>query len=254
MATARHMSTAGVTRFQRDVLIKQDANGRGGALIARRGVARNEYVELFDDFFGDVGQTINRPWVYGEVGTNSTGDFVSAVGDGVLRLLHSSDSEAQHGRIDFGDTLMVNMSKHPRMEVRAKVDFAGATFSADQRFVIGFASAFNATLDSVVTNAWFKLEGANLNILAESDDGTTDDDDNDTTVDLVDNTWTVFEIDVVSLTQVEFRVNGVLCQTLSLAALAADTWVQPLIIIQRDAGTEQEKLDIDYAHLTWERS
>ncbi len=227
------------------------------ALIARRGRARNEFCEYFDDFFGDVGQALNRPWVYTETGTstNPTGDFVSAVGDGVFRLLHSADSEAQTMRVDWGDTLLVNMSKKPRIEVRAKIDFAGANFSADQRAVIGFASAYNATLDNIATNVWFRIEAANLNLLIESDDGTLDDDDNDTTLDLVDNTWTTFEIDCSDLDNVAFMVNGVpVAQRLDMGALTANTWVQPIIALQRDAGTEAEKLDIDYVHITWERT
>lgn len=248
MATGRHALTRAQPQYKRDL-------ATDGALIAKRGVARNEYVEHHDDFFGDAGQSLGRPWVYTETGasTNPTGDFVSGVGPGVFRLLHSADSEAQTMRIDHGDTLMINMSKKPRLEVRAKIDFAGAAFSADQRAVIGFSSAYSATLDNATTNAWFRIEGASLNILAESDDGTTDDDDNDTGVDLVDNTFTVFEIDATDLSNVGFYVDGVRCAGLDMSALAANTFVQPIIAIQRDAGTEAEKLDIDYVRITWER-
>lgn len=253
MATGRHMHDGTVTRFGRDMLLRS-VNGQGGAAILQRGIARNEYVEFYDDFLGDAGQALGRPGVYTETGGGGfTGDFISGAEAGVYRLLHGNANEAQSGRYDWGDTLQINMSKKPRMECRVRLNPNAAAFSADQRCVIGLASADNATLDSVVTNAWFRIEGANLNILAETDDGTTDDDDNDTGVDYVKNAWMVLEIEVVSLTQVEFRVDGVLVQTLSLAALAANTFVQPYINIQKDAGTETENLDIDYLHITWER-
>jgi hypothetical protein len=250
MAVGRHSRADAQPRIKRDLAVD-------GALIAKYGRAMNERVHIEEDFFGDVGQALGRPWVYTETGasTNPTGDFVSAVGDGVFRLLHSADSEAQTLRLDWGDTLMINMSKKPRIEIRAKLDFAGANFSADQRAVLGLASAYNATLDSVATNAWFRVEGANLNVLIESDDGTLDDDDNDSTIDLVDNTWTVFEIDCADLDNVAFRVDGVqVAQKLDMGALAANTWVQPIAAIQRDAGTEAEKLDIDYIKISWERT
>lgn len=250
MTTARESYDRNQPRYRNSISV-------GGAVVAKRGMARNQYVEHYEEFLGDVGQALGRPWVYTETGvsTNPTGDFVSGVGDGVFRLLHSADSEAQTMRVDWGDTLMINMSKKPRIEVRAKIDFAGANFSADQRAVLGLASAYNATLDNIATNAWFRVEGANLNILIESDDGTLDDDDNDTTLDLVDNAWTIFEIDCSDLDNVTFRVNGTqVAQRLDMGALTANTWVQPVIAIQRDAGTEAEKLDIDYCRITWERT
>lgn len=48
-------------------------------------------------------------------------------------------------------------------------------------------------------------------------------------------------------------VDGTHYLSLSLAALAADTFVQPYLCIQRDAGAETERVDIDYIHITWER-
>ena len=248
MATGRQNHTKAQPQFRKTLHTDE-------AISAKRGRAQNEYVEIVDDFFGDAGQALGRPWVYTETGTstNPTGDFVSGVGAGVFRLLHSADSEAQTMRVDHGDTLMINMSKKPRIEIRAKLDFAGATFSADQRAVFGLASTYNATLDNIATNAWFRVEGANLNILAEVDDGTTDTDDFDTGADIVDNTFVVFEIDASDLTAVQFRVDGVLVATKAMSALAANTYVQPICAIQRDAGTEAEKLDIDYIQVTYER-
>lgn len=256
MATGRHMTTGpGNVRHPRDVFIGSDADG--GALIAKHGRAMNQFCAIEEDFFGDVGQALGRPWVYAETGTstNFTGDFISGAEAGVFRLLHSADNEAQSGRIDHGDTLMINMSKKPRMECRFRLNPNAAAFSADQRLVLGFASAHNATLDSVVTNAWFRIEGANLNILAETDDGTTDRDDQDTLADYVKNQWHVVEIDASNfVTGVRFMVDGVHRLSLAMAALAANTFVQPYACIQKDAGTETENFDIDYIKLSWERS
>lgn len=247
MALGRHKFTRAQPQFQKSI-------ATNGAVISRRGFARNEFVSEFNDFLGDAGQTPPPPWKYAETGTstNPTGDYLSAA-DGRFALTHSVDSEAQTMRLDWGDNLLINMSKKPRLEVRALINFAGATFSADQRLVIGFASAYNATLDSIAHNAWFRIEGANLNILREVDDATTDTDDVDTTVDIVDNTMTVFEVDV-DLPSVRFMVNGVACGKMAMAALPANSLVQPIIAIQRDAGAELEVLTVDYAQITWERS
>ena len=226
------------------------------ALVAKRGVARNEHCEWFEDFLGDVGQTIPAGLVATKTGTstNNTVDYVAG-SDGKYALTHSADSEAQTMRVDGGDTLAINMSKKPKIEIRAKINFAGATFSADQRAVFGLSSAYAAALDDATTNAWFRVEGASLNILIESDDGTTDDDDNDSGIDLVDDTFVVFEIDCSDLSAVKFYVDGVPASSdLDMSALSANTLVQPIVAIQRDAGTEQEVLTLDYIRVTWERT
>lgn len=250
MALGREAQNGGRTQPQWLRSVSTD-----GALIARRGVARNEFCEFFDDFFGDIGQTLPNPWKYAETSTstNAAGDYANAA-DGRYALTHSADSEQQIMRIDWGDQLMINLSKKPRLEIRAKINFAGAAFSADQRAVFGLASAWNNTLDSIATNAWFRIEGASLNILAEVDDGTTDDDDNDTGDDLVDDTFVTLGIDFPSATVARFWVNGVQTEELPMAALAANTLVQPVVAMQRDAGTEAEVLTIDYVHATWERT
>ena len=211
------------------------------------------------DFYGKNGasQAI-APFVMTKA-TNATADYTSGVADGVYRLAHSADSEAQTIRIDFGDSLMLNMSKGPIIRFRVKFNIANATMSADQRAVVGLASNYNATLDNVTTNAWFRIEGANLNIYVEGDDNTTDTDDQDTTIDFVDNTYQIFEIDCSNLTAVIFNIYtaaGVFqgSSSVSLAGLAANTLVQPIVAIQRDAGTEQEVVDIDMIEWRYTRT
>lgn len=233
----------------------------GGRCNLNADIDRSVSVEIFSDFNGKAGATLPAPFVGTKVGTstNNTVDFASSVANGVYRLTHSSDSEAQTMRLDNGDSLLVNMSKGPIFQARVKLNITGGTMSADQRAVIGLASAYNATLDSVTTNAWFRVEGANLNIYVESDDGTTDTDDTDTTIDFADNTYQIFEIDCTSLSAIRFNIydsNGVIqgSKTTSMADLAANTLVQPIIAIQRDAGTEQEVVDIDYVRVVFART
>lgn len=224
-------------------------------------VDRTTRAEIFSDFMGKAGGTLPSPFVGTKTGvsTNNSVDFVSSFANGGYRLAHSADSEAQTQRLDFGDSLLVNMSKAPIFRARLKLNIANATMSADQRVVIGLGSAYNATLNSVVTNAWFRIEGANLNITVESDDGTTDDAPTDTTIDFADNVYQIFEIDCTSLSAVKFNVYtaaGVFqgSKTLSMADLAADTLVQPIVAIQRDAGAELEVVDIDYVQVTYNRT
>jgi hypothetical protein len=79
-------------------------------------------------------------------------------------------------------------------------------------------------------------------------------DDNDSGVDIVDDTFVTFAIDASDLSAVRFLVNGTQVMTLDMDQVAANTLVQPIVAIQRDAGTEAEVLTIDYIHCTWERT
>lgn len=245
--------------FDEDKISSTKANGSPASVTLD--VDWTTRVALGSDFMGKAGGTLPSPFVGTKVGvsTNNTVDFASSVANGVYRLTHSSDNENQTMRLDNGDSLLINMSKGPIFRARVKLNIAGPTMSADQRAVIGLSSAYNATLDNVTTNAWFRVEGANLNIFVESDDGTTDTDDQDSGVDYADNVYQIFEIDCTSLSAIYFRIydaNGVLqgVAKTAMAALAANTLVQPIVAIQRDAGTEQEVVDIDFVQVVYTRT
>ncbi len=241
---------------------KMEVLNREGTNVTKEEMTVREVMNLMDmqpaklkiheDFVGPAGSTLPFPW--GKQDTSAAGtptlDYVANTVNGMYRLLHDSQSEAQKLTLYWADSLHIDITKQPIFEARLKINFAGATFSADQRIVIGLATARNATLDSIATNAWFRIEGANLDILWETDDTVTDDDDNDSGIDIVDNTYTVFKIDASDLTQVKFYVDGVLAGT---GAMSSTATVQPYIEIQRDAGTELESVDIDYVSVVWNR-
>jgi len=258
MATARNNSTAGsaVTRFNRNIYAKPDPASRlYGAAILPRGIARNEYCEIFEDFRQKAASTPVLPWTVTKTGTDETADYVANTADGVLKFTCGGTSEAQTMRVDWGDQLLIPVGKLPRMEARVKLQPAGANYGTTTRLVVGFASAYNSTLDSVVSNAWFRFgDHADLNVYVEADDGTTDTDDSDSGVDWVAAAYTVLEVDIDSSLVAHFLVDGVEVKTASLAALATTTVLQPIIAMQRASGTVLDAASIDYAHLTWVRS
>lgn len=215
-------------------------------------------VMVMEDFLLDAAATLPKPW--GKVDVSSTGtpthDYIADSANGLYRMKHDATNELQSLTLHFADQLVIDPTKDPIFECRLKIDFAGATFSADQRIVIGLAAARNATLDSNTHHAWFRIEGANLNILCETDDGTTDNDDKDTGYDIVDNTFTTFRIDMSDLSDIRFYVDGKLAQLtskLSASAMTASNLLQPYIEIQKDAGTETEDVVIDYVAVEFDR-
>lgn len=184
-----------------------------------------------------------------DVQGDATGDYLNDTSGGVYSLATAVTSEAEAAQLTYGDQLIIDPSVGPVFEARVRVNIPGGTPSADERWVVGLCSAHtNAedVLDDVTYNAWFRGEGANLDLLAETDDGATDDDDNDTTVNWADNTWMLLKIDMTTLASTKFYVNGTLRATLDLTALDGTKLLQPIFCYQRDAGTEINKLEVDW--------
>ena len=130
--------------------------------------------------------------------------------------------------------------------------------AADEIMVIGFGTAQNDDEDAVTNSAWFKLD-ADADLLVESDDGTTDDNDNDTTVDITADTWYELKIDCSTVTDCDFFYRNTLAgdwtEVLSATAfsLGADASVQPYIQVQKATGAGVPSLKIDYIHVYWKR-
>lgn len=176
---------------------------------------------------------------------NITGDYQ----DDVPAYVITSDatSEGQSGQLTHGDQLTINPAKNPVFEAWVELTPAGATFTADERVVVGLVSPHtNAedALDSATNNVWFRMEGANLNVLVEADDGTTDTDDQDSGIDWVKGQLHHFKIDMANLSDIKFYVDGVEQTGAAVAASALSASLQPIFCVQRDAGTEVNTVEV----------
>lgn len=213
-------------------------------------VDRSRYFAVEDDFILAAGGTLALPGVKTLQGS-ATGDFVANTAGGVYSLATAAVSEAEAAQYTWNDLLLIDPTKTPIFEARVAVNFPGATIvAALERWVVGLASAHatgQASLDNVVSNVWFRGEGANLNITVEGDDGTTDTDDRDTLVDYVKNTFMLLKIDMTDLTKVAFYINGVKAPvTVSVPLLSGSTLLQPIFCFQRDSGVTVNQLKVDW--------
>ena len=175
-----------------------------------------------------------------------------AEADGVFRMKFSSDSEAQALTLYLGDGCCIPATANPTFEARVKIT---GTFSANDRLVIGLASARNATLDNIADHVWFRMEAANNNILIEGDDnGTTDTDDTDTGTDWASGTYVTLKIDMADLSAVKFYIDGVLVTTtINVGGMDSAALLQPFIEIQKDTDAEVHSIDIDWIDVRWDR-
>lgn len=219
------------------------------------------YCEHIEDFLNDASGTLPGLWAK-DVQANTTADYLTDSPCGVYDIIHSSASEAQAGQLASGNNLWIDLSGGPVIEFRVKCDVTGTNTlgSADQRLVIGICSDHTNSedaLDDAAVNTWFRLEGVDAKIYVECDDGgvSVDTDDQDSGVTIVDNAWMVFQIDFSSLADVKMYVDGVEQSgaAIDMSNVAANTVVQPIVCIQRDAGAEEEKVYVDYIHVVQTR-
>ena len=175
---------------------------------------------------------------------------VANAANGTALFQLGSTAEANVTGFDRGDQLTLpahiraattGKGSGPIFNVRLKVSGVAAA----TRMVWGFASAYNATFDSVVTHAWFRLEGASLALLAETDDGTTDNDDQATGITLVADTYNLFTINMRDPSKIGFYVNKNRVLELSAAALVNTMVLQPVVWLQKDSGTGTESITVD---------
>ena len=210
-----------------------------------------------EDFSAAAGATLPTPWSSDTLAT-ATADYVDDSAAGVYRLGLTAADAAEAAQLTWGDQLMIDADNDPVAEFRVRIDGLGDMTSVE-RVAVGLASAHAAaedSLDAVATNCWFLIVGGSTNIYMESDDGTTDTDDTDTGIDLVDDTWTIFRIDMSDLAAVRMFVDGVEAgSTLDMTDAAGEV-LQPIVAIQRDDATQTEaavRVEIDLAAVAADR-
>jgi hypothetical protein len=146
--------------------------------------------------------------------------------------------------LSFGDQVQFIGGREFVWQARFKL--SGMT--TNQRAVIGLGSGFNATFDSIVSNAWLRLEGS-LAALIEGDDGTTDTDDKPGNVTLAANTYYWLTINAINLRKVGFWLDETYLGTVALTAWSDSTLLQPLAVIHKGSGTGTPTLTVDTMRL-----
>ncbi|HEY1064806.1 MAG TPA: hypothetical protein VGE52_01795 [Pirellulales bacterium] len=182
-------------------------------------------------------------WTIKKTGAGTPTHLIASGREAKITL--SNTSEAQIVTLYHNDVLNYPLKMLQNISFSAKC----AAVDAVTTIVMGLASAQNDTPDSVATHAWFRLEGsASLtNIVAESDDGSTDRDDKATGATLA-STWKRFFIDFAEgLADVRFYIDGERVASdvkFDLSAIADGTLVQPYFMLGKASGTGVPSLSI----------
>lgn len=210
----------------------------------------NREVITFVDYFNRPHTITTTPtmngWTIKDTSSGGTPTYAVATADGGgLRLLTDNTSEAQVVTLYHNDILCFDVDLLQRVQIVCKV----AGVDSVSTIVWGVAAAQNDTADSIVTNAWFRMQGSasTSNVVVETDDATNDLDDKATGKTL-STTYKTFEINFMSgVDNVKFYIDGERVAdgtTFDMSDLTAGLNVQPFVQLQKASGTGVPEITI----------
>ncbi|MCH8830132.1 MAG: hypothetical protein IID45_11205 [Planctomycetes bacterium] len=222
--------------------------------------------EWSDDFIGGgsfgVSASEADPWVITDTSAAGAptyqrldlGESTIAGALGTARLAFSSDVEVQNLCLSFGDLLAFDIDKLHGFECRIKQN--QATKDATTTLAFGVAGDRNDAIDTIAKAALFRLAGLTAvnTVVCESDDGTNNNDDIDTS-DVLANAFKVFRIDFTDLSNVKFYMEdsgGSLVRVVTGTTFDMsnyDAGVQPFFQLQKTSDSNTDGIDIDYVQL-----
>ena len=208
---------------------------------------------LIDNFVGGgIITTTADPlgWAAVLTGTTPTATRITEDG-GAAKLLLSDQDASQLAVLYYKDILSYDLAQLSNMWWVVKLD----AVSAVTNVAIGMASAHNTTLDSVATNAWFRLIGATSTtaVVVETDDATNDNDDV-ATGQTLSTVYRRFLIDTSTLADVKFYIDGARVAagtTFDMSDLTSGLNVQPYISHGKASGTTEPILTVAQFGVTY---
>lgn len=179
---------------------------------------------------------------------------VDSVANGeITAVIHATTDNGQTVGFDHGDKLSIISTYGPVLQARVKL----GTIGANERWILGFASAYTATWTSIAKRALFALEGSMV-LKVVCDDATTDTGlvaYSTDGVTLVAGTYYWFTIDMTNPGAVAFQVDDMPPKVLAASALAVTDFLQPVCLVQRASGTGVPSYTMDYFQaLNWRRA
>lgn len=210
---------------------------------------------LDDDFIGDFPAAATaldgQSWT--KVETNGLGVISSDEANGVLKFSADAVAEAATCTL-FLENSPFDIDQSPIFECRLAVFDIGDAAAVDIDF--GLASDDHATdFEAIATFAAFHLDGTNLSVLCHSDDGTTDTAGVDSTVDLVDNTYANFKIDVSDKADVKFYINGTrVCAATTFDISAYTGALTPIVMVEKTSDDTTFDVRVDRIRVQAQRN
>jgi len=199
-------------------------------------VGKTTFVDLFDRPQALTTTPGVNGWTVKDTSSAGTPTYLCGGSGNGMQLTCDNTSEAQNVCMYFNDVLPYNILKIDQVWF----DIAVAGIDAVSTVLFGVGSARNDAGDSVTTSAWFRMEGSasTSNLLWETDDNTTNDDDNATGTTLAATVKHCVIDFSQGMSNIRFLVDGALVSSgAAMAAITSATYVQPIIQVQKASGT-----------------
>lgn len=209
---------------------------------------------FFEDFLSDLpaaGTAINGGMT--KVETNGLGVTSSDQANGVAKFAFDAVAEAATAALYLVNAPF-DIDQNPVFETKLAVYDIGDDAALDINF--GLASDTHATdFDLVAVYAAFHLDGTDLSVLCQSDDGTTTVAATDSTVDLVDDTFAVFKIDATDKTDVKFYIDGSRVLPGTTFDISAYTGtLTPIVHVEKTSNDTTADVRVDWIRVRSERA
>ncbi len=222
--------------------------------------------EYFEDFAGaatfDTSASAGDDWVVTDTSSAGTptytrldhGEGAAVNAPGVAALAFDSQAEAQNVCLSFGDKLCWDFNSLQHAEGRIRLAPDGTLKDATTTLAWGIAGDRNDAIDTVAVASLFRLaSGSAVNtVVAETDDGTVDNNDVATGISLADDTWHRWEMDFSVKTAVKFFLadsNDVLKRVAQATTFDMSNHtggIQPFYQIQKTSDANVDAVHIDY--------
>jgi hypothetical protein len=266
--------------YGRDDGIGLDVDNYGPGLVVNGEIDQmfnsSLYVSVQEDFLGartiqdiDTADAASDLWSSDDTATAGCPAVKADYDNGAIELLLDNGNEVGDCDLNWGNQRNIDSDAEPFCIFRLTMQTQGA---AADTLAWGLYADQNDLISGFDTFAAFSIGGADLNIDAQSDDGTTDVNATDTTADAVAGTFyeymismnsmhgrTEADIDGCSPTDVCFfyrtSTGGAWTQLLpnTTFSVGADLAMQPFVHIEKTSGTSTPDLLVDYVKCFWQR-
>ncbi len=214
-------------------------------------------IVIDDDFIGDYPANATAMDGHGKYSwtkleTLGLGVISVDSANGILKFSFDNAAEAATAALYFVNA-PVDINDNPIFECVLAIYDIGDDAALDINF--GLATGSHADdADSIAESAFFHLDGNDLSLKCECDDGTNETAATDTTVDLADNTYYAFKIDASNLASVKFYYRAIaspqaawtrLLSATTFNMVAATGTVTPIVHMEKTSNNTTADVRLD---------
>lgn len=202
-----------------------------------------EYVRFTDEFAGAAPDEV-ATWNLNDTSSAGAPTHAYEADETAVTMTLAANDEVEVCGYDFGDKLQFDIDDNPIFIARFKT----STITTNEEAVIGMCAAWNDTLDSNTAHAWFRLK-ANMDLLLETDDGTNDESE-DSTVNMTGDTYLWIKVDFADTSDVLFYTgtDGLVWTARAPATFDMSNYtagLQPTFAILKASGVTQPTISVD---------